>query len=64
MDMASKVGLMERIMKDIGYIIKLMVKVYFGTQKEICIEGNLKMIWPTATGNTHILTAQNTRVSL
>jgi len=64
MDMVSKAGLMEHIMKDNGNIIKLMVKEYSGTQKEICIEGSLKMIWLMVMGNTHILTAQNTRVSL
>jgi len=64
MDMVSKAGLMEHIMKGNGNIIKLMVKEYSGTQKGICIEGNLKMIWLMVMGNTRILTAQNTRVSL
>jgi hypothetical protein len=43
--MEFNIGLMELITKDSGISIKLKDKEHFGMLKEMCIEGNLEMIW-------------------
>ena len=64
MDMVFNIGLMVLTMKVTGAITKPTVKVHSGMQRATCTEVTLEMTWPMVMENTHILMAQNIKVSL
>ena len=58
------IGLMALIMKVIGVLIKLKVKVLFGMLKVTSIEVSLRMIWLMVMGNIFILMDRNIKENL
>ena len=64
MAMVFNIGQMEHIMKASGILIKQKVRALSGMLKEMCIEGNLRMIWPMDMENILTLMAVNIKGSL
>lgn len=63
MDMVYNIGLMERIMKANGVIIKLKARVHSGMPRETFTEVSSKTIWRTDMVNTRISMALSIRAS-